>query len=306
MRVLSQFGGDILTAVRTAAPDVEVIEVPTEGEVDESVSGEVLLAMHRSGTLIELASRGVRWVHHFGTGVDGFPPELYEGRVVTCSRGAGAVPISEFVLATMLAFEKRIPEVWAHEPPKHWGWAKLGGLQGQVLGLVGLGGIGLAIAERALPFGMRVIATRRTGAPSPLAGVEVVGLERVLAEADHLVVAAPATANTRHLLDADAFARVKPGVHLVNIARGTLVDQAALRVALDDGRVALASLDVCDPEPLPADHWLYTHEKVRLSAHVSWSSPGLYDRILELFIANLGRYIAGRPLEGVVDPVEGY
>ena len=306
MRVLSQFGGGICTAVRDAVPEVEVVEVPTDGEVDPSVEGEVLLAMHRSATLPELASRGVRWVHNFGTGVDGFPQEVYAGRTVTCSRGAGAVPISEFVLATMLAFEKDVPDVWLHEPPKHWSWAQLGGLHGRTLGLVGLGGIGTAIASRALAFGMRAVAARRSLAPSPLAGVEVVDLSQLLAAADHLVVAAPATANTRHLLDADAFAVVKPGVHVVNIARGSLIDHEALRVALDDDRVAMASLDVCDPEPPPPGHWLYAHPKVRLSAHVSWSSPDLYNRILELFIANLRRYLAGEPLEGVVDPVEGY
>ncbi len=306
MRVLSQFGGGISTAIREAVPEVEVVEVPTEGDIDPSVEGEVLLAMHRSATLPELASRGVRWVHNFGTGVDGFPQEVYAGRTVTCSRGAGAVPISEFVLATMLAFEKDVPDVWRHEPPKHWGWAHLGGLHGRTLGLVGLGGIGTAIGSRALAFGMRAVATRRSHAPSPLAGVEVVDLPQLLAAADHVVVAAPATANTRHLLDAKAFAAVKPGVHVVNIARGTLIDQDALRVALDDDRVARASLDVCDPEPLPAGHWLFAHPKVRLSAHVSWSSPDLYNRILELFIANLRRYLAGEPLEGVVDPAEGY
>ena len=306
MRVLSQFGGGIAAAVRDAVPEVEVVEVPTDGDVDPSVEGEVLLAMHRSATLPELASRGVRWVHNFGTGVDGFPQEVYAGRTVTCSRGAGAVPISEFVLATMLAFEKDVPGVWLHEPPKHWAWAHLGGLHGRTLGLVGLGGIGTAIASRSLAFGMRVVATRRSLAPSPLAGVEVVDLPQLLGAADHLVVAAPATANTRHLLDASAFAAVKPGVHVVNIARGSLIDQDALRVALDDDRVAMASLDVCDPEPLPAGHWLYAHPKVRLSAHVSWSSPDLYNRILELFIANLRRYLAGEPLEGVVDPAEGY
>jgi phosphoglycerate dehydrogenase-like enzyme len=139
-----------------------------------------------------------------------------------------------------------------------------------------------------------------------LAAVEVVVLADVLANADHLVVAAPATVDTRHLLDATAFATTKPGVHLVNIARGTLIDQDALHAALDDDVVAMASLDVCDPEPLPAGHWLYQHPKVRLSAHVSWSSPRLYHRIVELFVDNLRRYIAGEPLEGVVDPVAGY
>jgi phosphoglycerate dehydrogenase-like enzyme len=306
VKVLSQFGGGIRDAILESVPGVEVVEVPTEGVVDPAIQGEVLLAMHRSTTLPELASRGVQWVHNFGTGVDGFPQEVYEGRVVTCSRGAGAVPISEFVLMTMLAFEKDVPRVWIQEPPKHWGWAKFGGLDGRTLGLIGLGGIGTAIAARALPFGMRVLATRRTSAPSPMSGVEVVDLAGILAEADHLVVAAPATADTRRLLDSNAFAAMKPAVHLVNIARGTLIDQDALRVALDDGAVAMASLDVCDPEPLPAGHWLYEHPRVRLSAHVSWSSPRLYHRIVELFVDNLQRYIAGEPLEGVVDPIAGY
>ena len=99
---------------------------------------------------------------------------------------------------------------------------------------------------------------------------------------------------------------MKPGVHLVNIARGALVDQDALRAALDDGRVAAASLDVCEPEPLPGGHWLYEHPKVRLSPHISWSSPALADRIVELLVDNVRRFVAGQPLEGIVDPVERY
>ncbi len=90
-------------------------------------------------------------------------------------------------------------------------------------------------------------------------------LPEVLDGADHVVIAAPLTDATRHLIDADALALMKPGVHLVNIARGGLVDQDALRVALDDGTVAVASLDAVDPEPLPAGHWMFTHPKVRLS-----------------------------------------
>jgi phosphoglycerate dehydrogenase-like enzyme len=128
----------------------------------------------------------------------------------------------------------------------------------------------------------------------------------MLPHVDHLVLAAPATPKTEHLIDADVLAEVKPGVHVVNIARGALIDQDALRVALDDGRVAMASLDVCDPEPLPAGHWLYDHPKVRLSPHISWSSPALASRIVELLIENVRRYVAGEPLEGVVDPVERY
>ena len=148
---------------------------------------------------------------------------------------------------------------------------------------------------------------RRTSAPSPVDGVTMVStLADALDGADHVVIAAPLTDATRHLIDADAFARMKPGVHLVNIARGGLVDQDALRVALDDGQVALASLDAVDPEPLPAGHWLFDHPKVRLSAHDSWSWPGAYDLILQRFAVNLRAFLAGAPLPDLVDPSQGY
>jgi phosphoglycerate dehydrogenase-like enzyme len=207
----------------------------------------------------------------------------------------------------MLAFEKHLPDTFVREPPQRWSWAELGGLSGRTLGLVGLGGIGSAIAARALAFGMDVRALRRTEAASPVAGVQVVSsLTELLPASDHLVLAAPATQRTRHLLDDAAFGLVQPGVHLVNIARGALLDQDALRRSLDDGRVARASLDVCEPEPLPEGHWLYSHPRVRLSPHISWSSPELGGRIVELLIDNVRRFVAGQPLEGIVDPVEGY
>ena len=94
---------------------------------------------------------------------------------------------------------------------------------------------------------------------------------------------------------------MKPGAHLVNVARGALVDQDALRAALDEGRVAMASLDAVEPEPLPDGHWMYGHPRVRLSPHVSWHMPGAVDLLLERFIDNLRRWRAGEPLTGVVD-----
>ena len=99
---------------------------------------------------------------------------------------------------------------------------------------------------------------------------------------------------------------MKPGVHLVNIARGALVDQDALRVALDDGTVAMATLDTVDPEPLPAGHWLYAHPQVRLTAHISWYTPQLQEAAVEIFVENIGRFRRGEPLLHVVDADEGY
>lgn len=309
LRVLNQMGAGIGDRVRAAVgEDVDVVDVPAAEPPPAGLRGAVLFAGWSESPLIEhLDEAGVRWVHLAGTGVDRWPRTMFEGRTVTCARGLSAVPIAEFVLAAMLAFEKHLPDVWLHEPPERWNVAALGELAGRTLGLVGLGGIGTAVARRALAFDMRVVALRRTGRPSPLSQVEVASsIEDVLARADHLVLAAPATEATRHMVDAEALALVQPGVHLVNIARGALVDHDALRVALDDGRVALASLDTVEPEPLPTGHWLYAHPRVHLSAHVSWSSPRFLDRMVELFVANVRRFQAGQPLEGVVDAEEGY
>jgi phosphoglycerate dehydrogenase-like enzyme len=308
--VVHELGERGTAAIRAACPDVDVVEVHSLTPPPE-LRAEVFFGGYAQSEqlLAWLDGCEIKWVQIAGTGVDRFPRELYgNGRVVTCARGAVAVPISEFVLASMLAFEKQIPDVWLHEAPERWNLATLGGLSGRTLGLVGLGGIGTAIVERAQAFGMRVVATRRhPDAPSPIEGVEiVVSLDDVLAQADHLVLAAPATARTKHMIGTDALSKVKPGVHLVNIARGSLVDQRALRVALDDGRVAAASLDTVDPEPLPDGHWLYTHPKVRLTPHISWSSPAYLGGATQIFLDNLGRYIAGEDVHFVVDPEEGY
>jgi phosphoglycerate dehydrogenase-like enzyme len=306
LRVISLIGPQIATQAAAAVPGIEVVAVPGDQAIGPEVTGDVLVAMPRSPALIGLPP-SIPWVHVFGTGVDGVPDEVFDGRVVTCSRGAGAVPISEFVLAAMLAFEKDLPAIWVHEPPKHWSLARLGGLHGRRLAVLGLGGIGSAVARLGVAFGMEVRGLRRTEAPSGVPGVEVAADPMSLVRgAHHVVVAAPATPKTFRLVNAELLAAMPAGVHLVNIARGALVDQEALRDALDAGHVARASLDTCEPEPLPAGHWLYSHPRVRLSPHVSWSSPAMADRIVELFIDNLRARVTGQPLAGVVDPAERY
>ena len=307
VRVLNLLGDLIADRARSAVPDAEILTLAPD-EVTDDVRADVLCS---SFTPLPLHDRldaiGVRWMHLPGTGVDTWPAEKLRGRIVTCARGASAVPIAEYVLAAMLAFEKDLPGIFLSAPPERWNFATLGELSGRTVGIVGLGGIGEAVAVRALAFGCRVRALRRRPEMGAPAGVELAtDLGDLLADADHLVLAAPATAATAHLLDDDAFAAVKPGVHLVNIARGSLVDQAALRRSLDAGRVAMATLDTVTPEPLPEGHWMYAHDRVRLTAHVSWGSPHGLARIQASFVDNLVRYVSGEPLLGVVDPDEAY
>jgi phosphoglycerate dehydrogenase-like enzyme len=308
VRILLHVPHPCLDAIPERHPGVELVPIPTKGAIPPQAGGEVLLTLAwGTPNLAEALERGVRWIHTIGTGVDRFPLHLVGDRLLSCARGASAVPIAEWVLAVMLAFEKQLPEAWLDAPPERWSWRELGGLAGRSLGIVGLGGIARAVAERALPFGMRVRALRRSRAPSPIPQVEIAAdLADLIGSSDHLVIAASATAETRHLIGREALARARPGLHLVNVARGSLVDQAALREALDDGRVARASLDTVEPEPLPEGHWLYAHPSVRLSAHISWSMPDAIERLYATFLANLERYLAGEALEGLVDPERGY
>ena len=304
--MLSHVGA--LTQVAEAIPGVSIETLDPAEPLDASVEGDVLVTLMRgSPNLSAVLERGVGWVHAIGTGIEEFPLQLLGHRILTCSRGVNAVNVAEWTMAMLLAFEKQLPLQWVHEPPAQWGTVDLGGLDGKTLALVGFGTIGQAIATRAQAFGMTVRAARRSSAPSEIPGVCVEhDLGALLSDADHVVLAAPATARTRRMADAAFFAGMKRGAHFVNIARAVLVDEPALRDALDDGTVAVASMDVSEPEPLPAGHWFYSHPQVRFSPHVSWSGPGLWEAAIKRLIDNLERWQQGRPLAGVVDVQEGY
>ena len=226
---------------------------------------------------------GIRWIHILGAGADGFPFEAVGDRVLTCSRGAGGAGHRRVRPRRHARLREAAPPVVDHRPggplehsPARW-------------------------ARGAHPRDRRARGHRHRGGPAgpglrhgrgrlsggrrrpPLEGVSLCpDLPTLLGRSDHLVVAAPATPATHHLLDDAAFAALKPGVHLVNVARGSLIDQDALLRALDDGRVAMASLDVVEPEPLPGGHPLYRHPSVRLSPHISWSSPRTVARTMSL------------------------
>ncbi|KAA0594533.1 phosphoglycerate dehydrogenase-like enzyme [Azospirillum lipoferum] len=250
---------------------------------------------------------GLRWIQSASTGMDFYPPWLLDGApLVTCARGVSAVAIADYVITAILAFEKRWDAIRLRRP-EDWRRETLGSLSGKRLGLAGFGAIGRAVAERALAFGLNVGAVRRSGWVGPEPGVEPFGrLEDLAAASDHLVLAMPLTAATRGLVGADLLARSKPGLHLVNVARGALVDQAALLAAIESGRIAGATLDVTDPEPLPAGHPFYRHPAIRLTPHVSWSAPDFDRRLADRILANLDAYACGEPLRDVVNADTGY
>jgi phosphoglycerate dehydrogenase-like enzyme len=257
----------------------------------------------------------LRWIQLASAGVDALPAWAYHGTIVTCGRGITAGPIAEYVMAVLLEKEKKIPDLRVRSLNDYrrlgnehdWPKIPLGGLTGQTLGLLGLGSIGREIARRAMAFGMRILAARRSSGVSPLDFVKLAPNAKALAsEADHLVLCAPSTPQTKRIIDASVLAVAKPGLHIVNVARGSLLDHEALLQALDHGRVGMATLDVTEPEPLPAGHPFYSHPRVRLTPHMAWYSATHHQRLTEKLLANLGRYSRGEELADVVDPAKGY
>lgn len=318
MRVVHQFA-PAMSALLGGLPGVsEAVAMETLGRArwDLPVDADVLFVLHneeKGGALAIDAPRPMGWpgrvklVQIASAGLDDYPDWLFEAPAVASASGTTARPISEFVLALMLARAKALDAItlgrgqWGARWPEREELmaAPLGTLEGRTLGLLGLGQIGSAVARLGLAFGMNVVATRASAAPSPVEGVTLVDLATLAARADHLVLVAPISDATRGIIGADFLSRMKHDAHIVNVARGPLIDEAALKAALDDERI-WASLDVVDPEPLPAGHWLLGHKRARVTPHISWSSPDTTRRIVERLVGNLARLAAGEPLVGAV------
>ncbi len=248
----------------------------------------------------------LRWLHVVGAGIDGYPDWIRAVPILTCGRGVNAAAIAEYVLGAILLHDKRFFECVITDASA-WRPLPLRGLSGKTLGLLGLGAIGAEVARRAQAFDMRIKAFRRSGAPHPDKAVEIVdSVAELFAVSDHLVLAAPLTPETRHVVSREVLARAKPGLHLVNISRGGLIDDEALLAALDEGRIAAATLDVTEPEPLPAGHVFYGHPHIRLTPHCSWSAEDVTLKIMQRLFANIDRYLAGTALHDQIDRQLGY
>lgn len=242
---------------------------------------------------------GLRWAQVASAGLDTFPAWFRAVPIVSRGRGVQAPAIAEYVIGAIFAHEKQFWDVRARSV-EQWRHRTLGAVAGKVLGIVGLGAIGEEVARLAGRLGLDVAAfTRSAGAEIP--GVRsIADLDRLMAIADHLVLAVPLTDQTRRMVDRRLLAQAKPGLHLINVARGAIVDDAALIEALDGGRVAAATLDVTDPEPLPAGHPFYDHPRIRLTPHVCGMSEDHEERLSACLLGNLDRYLAGEPPLGLV------
>jgi phosphoglycerate dehydrogenase-like enzyme len=248
----------------------------------------------------------LQWVYSASVGVDFYPSWLLKAPLVTCGRGVASEEIADYVIAAIYAHAKNLTAATVTSR-EDWKQIPLGRVAGTTLGIIGFGAIGEAIARRALALGLRVAAVRRRAKASSVIGVELkADASEVIAVSDHIVLAVPATPATRRLINAEVLSHAKPHAHLINIARGSVLDQEALVAALDDGKLAFATLDVTEPEPLPAGHALYTHPKVRLTPHISSNYQAVRHRLLDKISEDLTRFTRGEAPSDIVDPEAGY
>ena len=255
----------------------------------------------------------LRFVQAIGSGVGQYvASHLPEGGIVLANgAGIGAPPIAEWVLARILQILKLLPVHDANARDHRWESALGSNLQGKSVSIIGLGAIGREVARRCRAFGVHLLGVRRRGqlgASDPDVD-EVYGpdaLHSVLGRSDVVVVAAPGTDATGNMFDSAAFAAMRPGSVFVNVARGTLVDEAALIRALASGHLRGAAIDVARTEPLPADDPLWDAPNLLISPHSSTSGEGYADRSFALFCTNLAHLVAGEPLVNVVDLSGGY
>lgn len=254
-----------------------------------------------------LATR-LKWLNSVYAGVEAFPLDLLRTRGVVLTNGAGinAVPIAEYVVMLMLAQAKNYREVVRAQDRHEWlkdspGKRELFGSKALILGY---GAIGQEVEKRLAGFGMTVSKVRRSAGPGTLGPDEWRGR---LGEFDWIVIAVPATPETEGMIGAAEIAAMKGDAVLVNIARGSVIDQAALTAALDAGRIGGALLDVTTPEPLPADDPLWALDNAQVTMHLSGRAQDrMLQRAAARFVENLGRYGRDEPLEPVVDYAAGY
>lgn len=268
----------------------------------------------------ELAPR-LRWLQATGAGVDQLRTKnivnAESGIVVTTAVGMHANTIGEYAFGSMLMFNRRWPEMVRMQDQRVWPrsaqWYRLGGreLSEQVLGIVGLGGIGSRIAHLAKAFGMRVLATKRViTANASIPNVDqlypIQHLKEMLAACDYIVLAVPLTSETEKLIGEPELRAMQPHAYLVNIARGRVIDEKALIRALEENWIGGAGLDVTEEEPLPAESPLYKLPNVILTPHIAGVSVHYGRRLAEIFADNLRRYRAGEPLRNQYDVERGY
>ena len=308
-------GTEFIDDLRLTFPALEFESAYTEYDrLSSIVNADVFFGLPSVDEFAVAAQ--LKWIHCPGTGID----EITENQslvnsevIVTNARGPHTEPMADHVFAFILNFAHLMREQNADQQLQRWEREKYKGhvqdLNGSTMGMLSLGGIGMAVAQRAKGFGMNIYAVDNTKMCPPDGVKDVWGLDRLddlIRISDWFVVTSPLTPNTRNLIDSRRIGLFKRSAYLIVISRGGIVDESAMTSALELGRIAGAGLDALDIEPLPKDSLLWDMPNVIISPHVSSCSPAMYEGRKEVFKNNLQRYVDGIPLQYICDKQAGY
>ncbi len=309
------YGRDVASwvpALRGIAPGVTIETAQTEEEGKAKIADADAFFGTITPDLLASA-RQLRWIQTPMAGLERyfFPALVEHPVVVTNMRGIFRDMIPDHVLCYILCFARDMHTAIRRQLERNWAPRdlKVVHLPGATLGIIGLGGIGYGVAQRAAPHGMRIIAVDPRLEDKPPEVAELWRPERLddlLGQSDFIALCAPETPETRGLFDAGKFAKMKPTAFFINIGRGRVVKLDAITAALQEKKIAGAALDVFEQEPLPADHPLWGMDNVIITPHSAGFSAHEGDRRLEVLGENLRRFVAGEPLENVVDKAAGY
>jgi len=301
--------------LKALAPDLEIITLVNPGtfrrdgrEIDtQTVAPDIAWVSHdmiASGLLPAMFARllqsdGLQWIQIPFAGLDHpiFKQIMAKGSRLTKS-SAQAIPIAEYVLSHALSLIAPINAQRDAQARQEWRTTPYREIGQTRWTLIGFGSIGKAIAQRLKPFGCHLTIVRRAASPDPLADAVVVtaALPDVLPQCDVVVLAVALNEQTRNMVDDRFFAAMKPHSILINIARGALIDEEALKRGLERDQPGWAVLDTFTTEPLPPSSWMWRHPKIRVSAHTSHAGNGTPGRGDDLFLGNLKLYLAGDAL----------
>jgi phosphoglycerate dehydrogenase-like enzyme len=309
---------ELAERVRQRWPEMRVVHLPRHEQLPpELPDTDIFVGYMLRPEQLRLARR-LQWFHSVAAGVAQllYPEFIASGVVVTNASGVHAIPMAEHVIGLILALLRDFPGAMRYQLQHRWaqqeiwdGNARPRELHGQTAVLVGFGAVGRAVAERLRAMGVRVWAVTRSGKADPSLAERAfpaTDLDAALGHADIVVLAAPDTPETRHMIGAPQLALLKPTAILINVARGSLVDEPALVSALQSRAIAAAGLDVASQEPLPPESPLWSLENVLITPHTSGVTERLWEREAELLIDNLERWFSGQPLRNRVDLSRGY
>jgi phosphoglycerate dehydrogenase-like enzyme len=310
--VITGLPDSAVSELRKSAPaDITIVAPSANDVVAEMATADALIATQLTRAEL-IAAKQLKWVHVMNSGVESVAPIFKNSDITLTNLKVVLGPeVADHAMALLLALTRglnqTIPSKGKWEMPRNLG--QLTDLRGKTAVIVGVGGVGTQIAERANGFGMTIIGVDpKDSAPSPVIKqmVKPAQLDSVLPLADVLFITVPETDATKGMIGAAQFKEIKRGAYFIAVSRGTIYSTDALVEALTNRQLAGAGLDVTNPEPLPPNHPLWKFDNVVITPHIAGASDVSLSRVIEMLKENIRRFSAGEPLLNVVDKEKGY